>query len=84
MDNEKRRAVLLTKAKAFRACADVRDRKYRFRTYQNSFIGMDTVDMMVSLGLAVTRKEAVLLGRQLARELDLFSHVCDDVSILWL
>ena len=66
------------KARAFRQCVDIRDRRYRLRTYKKCFIGCDAVDSIVERGLAKSRTEAVELGRALARELGLFQHVTGD------
>lgn len=73
-----RHAKLLETAEAFRKCADVRDRRYRLRTFKQCFVAVDTVDMMLTNGLAETRQDCVQLARKLARELGLFRHVCDD------
>lgn len=73
-----RHAKLLETAEAFRKCTDVRDRRYRLRTFKQCFVAVDTVDMMLTNGLAETRHDCVQLARQLARELGLFRHVCDD------
>ena len=65
-------------AKAFRECVDVKDRRYRLKTYKNCFVGSEAVDMLVSTRIANSRSEAVEFGRTLARELNLFSHVTED------
>ena len=65
-------------AQAFRECVDVKDRRYRLRTYKNCFVGSEAVDMLVSTRIANSRSEAVEFGRTLARELNLFSHVTED------
>ena len=71
-------------AALFRECVDVRDRRFRMKTYKQCFVGSEVVDMLVNTRVVSTRKEAVQFGRTLAKELDLFSHVtgehafCDD------
>jgi Domain found in Dishevelled, Egl-10, and Pleckstrin (DEP) len=65
-------------AEAFQQLVEVKDRKYRFRRYKRCFIGAEAVDEMVSSGMAESRVEAVLLGRAMERELELFKHVSYD------
>ena len=69
---------LRTVAESFQKMVESRDRKFRFRTYQNCFVGAEAVDQMIASGLAESRIEAVQLGRALSRELDLFTNVSDD------
>jgi len=69
---------LRTVAESFQKTVESRDRKFRFRTYQNCFVGAEAVDQMIASGLAESRIEAVQLGRALSRELDLFTNVSDD------
>jgi hypothetical protein len=73
------------KADAFKQFVEVKNRLYRMRMYKNVFVGSEAVDAIVYNGLAGSRREAVQLGRSLARELGLFRHVtpgdhafCDD------
>ncbi|CAB9497546.1 Rac exchanger 2 protein [Seminavis robusta] len=63
-------------ARAFRKHVKVKDRRYRFSTYKDVFVGSDAVDYLVGKTTwASSRKEAVHLGRTLMGELDLFQHV---------
>ena len=73
-----RRMVLSDKLEAFKRVVQVKDNFYRRRKYKNTFVGCDAVDALVFNGIAETRKEAIQLGRALAREFGLFQHVCDD------
>lgn len=65
-------------AEVFKRLVEVKDRKYRFRKYKNCFVGAEAVDELVSSGMAESRVEAVLLGRAMERELELFKQVSDD------
>jgi hypothetical protein len=51
---------------------------YRFRKYKRSFVGSDAIDFLVHASLAKTRKDAVLLERELEETLHLFHHVTRD------
>lgn len=44
---------------------DVKDRKYRMKTYPTCFVGSEMVDYMVENQLAPSRSEAVKIGREL-------------------
>lgn len=74
------RAQLLLMAEKFRACAVVKDRKLRFRSYRQCFMGAETVNALVDSGVVGTHKEAVEYGRTLARELNLFRCVMGDYA----
>ena len=63
------------RADRLKAFVDVRDRTYRMVKYQSCFVGAEAVDEILFAGLTQTRQEAVILGRTLASELRLFSHV---------
>jgi hypothetical protein len=65
-------------ADKFRALADVRHRRYRFRMYKEVFVGCELVDKLVHCGVTQNRAEAVQVGRQLQKEMSLFHHVCDE------
>ena len=65
-------------AVAFERGMKVRDRVYRLRTYPNAFTGPQATTCLVQKGFVETRPDAVLLGRILMEELDLFEHVGDD------
>lgn len=60
------------KASKFRRIANVKDRRYAMRTFRSCFIGCEAVDEMIKTGLAENREEAVLLGRDMIKHLNLF------------
>ena len=59
-------------ANNFRANVDIKDRKYRLKTYKSCFIGSEGVDYLLETGHAQTREDAVTLGQSLAHEFNLF------------
>jgi len=65
-------------AEVFRKGVVVKDRRYLFRTYPQCFVGSEAVDFLVGSTLADSRLEAVDIGRNLAREFNLFEHVTKD------
>ena len=56
----------------------VRDRRYRMQVYKSCWIGKDCIDYLVRSRYVSSRAEAVHLGRRIAKELNLFEHVCRD------
>mmetsp|Transcript_31298 Transcript_31298/g.75298 ORF Transcript_31298/g.75298 Transcript_31298/m.75298 type:complete len:1825 (+) Transcript_31298:244-5718(+) len=52
----------------------VRDHRWRFRTYKQTFVGTECVDFLVRSQLVESRTAAVELGRKLVTELNLFEH----------
>jgi hypothetical protein len=68
-----------SKACMFYRIAVVKDRKYRFRTYRSVFVGKEMVDSMVVSGLAKNRDEAIQLGRFLAKKLNLFQNIENNI-----
>jgi hypothetical protein len=60
----------------------VKDRRYRLRTYRDSFLGSDAVTCLVGILKQIdpnyTREQAQILGRHLARKFNLFEHVTND------
>jgi len=56
----------------------IRNNRYRFRVYKDSFIGSECVDYLVRSNFARSRVEAVELGRRIASEIHLFEHVTLD------
>ncbi|CAB9515043.1 Dihydrolipoyl dehydrogenase [Seminavis robusta] len=62
----------------FRSNVDIKDRKYRLKTYKQCFVGSEGVDYLLETGHAQTREDAVMLGRSLAHEFHLFEHVTRD------
>ena len=67
------------KARIFYGLAVVKDCKYRFRTYRSVFVGKEMVDSMVGSGLCTTRKEAVTVGRILAKRFNLFQNIENNI-----
>ena len=55
----------------------VKNRKYRFKTYKRCFVGSEAVDFMVQSGWAKSREQAVLIGQMLQKEFKLFEHVVE-------
>lgn len=64
----------LEKARLFYKLADVKDRKYYFKTFRSAFVGQEMVDSLIGNGAVHSRKEAVALGRMLAERYDLFEN----------
>lgn len=65
-------------ARQFQRGCKVVDRKYHLRVYPKCFVGSQAVDFMVQSKMARNRQEAVELGRDFVRRLNLFEHVCRD------
>jgi hypothetical protein len=65
-------------ATQFRDGVEIKDRKYRFTTFRNCFVGKEAVDFIVRCGLASTRDEGVRLGRSIMKEIGSFEHVTRD------
>ena len=72
-ESDEFKASLEDIANNFRANVDIKDRKYRLKTYKQCFVGSDGVDYLLETGHAKTREDAVLLGRSLAHEFNLFT-----------
>ena len=53
----------------------IEDRKYRLKTYKQCFIGSQAVSILMDAGCCANRAQAVDIGRQLAKQLNLFEHV---------
>ena len=64
-------------ADEFKKNVEIKDRKHHLKTYKQCFIGKDAVDYLVSAGHAMTRDDAVSLGRALQQSY-LFEHVTRD------
>lgn len=77
-DSSDLRASLEHIANNFRANVDIKDRKYRLKTFKQCFIGTEAVDYLLETGHAQSRDDAVQLGRSLAHEFHLFEHVTRD------
>ena len=54
---------------------EVKDRRFRLKTYPSCFVGAEAVDYMVTSKIAESRQDAVRIGKALAREFFLFEHV---------
>jgi hypothetical protein len=69
-------------AQLFEKRVEVKDRRYRLKTYREAFIGVDAVDclhaILVDVDDKFTREHAILVGRELARKFRLFEHVTKD------
>jgi hypothetical protein len=70
--------MLRKAADSFREGVIVKTHVYHFKRYHRTFVGSQAVDYLVDSSLAATRKDAVILGRRLALELNLFRHVTND------
>eukprot|EP00934_Nitzschia_sp_Nitz4_P004621 Nitzschia sp. Nitz4//scaffold136_size62208//53331//58820//NITZ4_006378-RA/size62208-processed-gene-0.42-mRNA-1//-1//CDS//3329535648//4611//frame0 len=62
-------------AKDFRENVDVSAHVFRFKKYNDTFVGSEAVDWLVNSDKAPSRKAAVALGRKLCDEFNLFHHV---------
>jgi len=51
---------------------------YRLKTYKNTFTGKEAVDLFMTSGISSSRQDAVLLGRALMVEFNLFGHVANE------
>jgi len=65
-------------AERFRSGCAVCTHTYHLKKYPNTFVGSEAVDFMLSVNLASTREDAVFLGQQFCKDLNLFHHVCWD------
>ena len=54
------------------------DHTYRLKTYKNTFTGKEAVDLLLVAGITSSRQDAVLLGRALMVEYNLFGHVVNE------
>lgn len=63
---------------SLQAGVELKDRKYRLKTFKQCFVGSEAVDFLVSSGSAQTRQDAVRIGQALAAECHLFEHVTRD------
>ena len=70
-------------ATAFERGVKVQDRIYRLKKYKNVFHGKHAVSFFVKKGFCSTRQDAVLLGRLLMEEFNLFEHVGGVDFELW-
>jgi hypothetical protein len=56
----------------------VKDRRYHFKVYKQSFVGKELVDLLLANECANTRKEAVSLMRRINGQFELFEHVVNE------
>jgi hypothetical protein len=61
----------------FIECAEVKDRKYHFRSYPNCFVGKDVVAALIQKGYVENAQEAVDKGNILLKN-GLFAHVTQE------
>ena len=65
------------KAEKLESALDIKDRKYRFKTYKSCFIGSDAVKKIIELGFALNVDGAVYFGNQLIHH-NIIEHVIKD------
>ena len=70
--------ALLDAANALENGILIKDYKWRSKTYKDTFVASNAVDFMINSSLAETRRDAVKLGREMAKQLNLFQHVTND------
>jgi hypothetical protein len=54
------------------------DHTYRLKTYKKTFTGKEAVDLFLMAGITTSRQDAVLLGRALQVQYNLFGHVVNE------
>ena len=64
--------------KFFESNMKVTDHTYRLKVYKGTFTGSEAVDLFQFAGITSSRQDAVLLGRALVTEYNLFRHVCNE------
>jgi Domain found in Dishevelled, Egl-10, and Pleckstrin (DEP) len=70
-------------AKVFEKGIKVKDEYYHLKLYKNVFRGKRAVDFLVSLkSVCTNRRDAVLLGRLLAEQCHLFTHITRDHELV--
>lgn len=62
----------------FRSNMKERDHTYRLKVYKRTFTGKEAVDLLLMAGMTSSRQDAVLLGRALMIDYNLFGHVTDE------
>ncbi|KAL3921620.1 MAG: hypothetical protein SGILL_002658 [Bacillariaceae sp.] len=60
----------------------LRDHRWRVKVYKKSFVGSECVDFLVRARYATSRAAAVTLGRKIAKQFNLFEHVCRDHELM--
>lgn len=62
----------------FRNNMKVGDHTFRLKVYKRTFTGTEATDLLLMAGITSSRQDAVLLGRALMIEFNLFGHVTDE------
>mmetsp|Transcript_27823 Transcript_27823/g.67361 ORF Transcript_27823/g.67361 Transcript_27823/m.67361 type:complete len:1915 (+) Transcript_27823:417-6161(+) len=62
-------------AKKLRMGIQIKDRRYRLKTYRRCFIGSEAVDFLVQASFALSRDDAVDLCQRIMQELHIIEHV---------
>ena len=62
---------------AFKQNMVIKDRKYRLKEFKQCFVAQEAVTWLTESGYALTREDAVEVGKSLQRS-NLFDHVCGD------
>ena len=65
-------------AKAFVANIKAKQHKMRLMIFEDTFLGSEAVDFLVTSKFASSRIEAVQMGRAITKEYNLFEHVTND------
>ena len=76
--SNKRIHSLTEVAEALELNISVGRHRWRLKTYENCFVAKDAITYLVTAGFTRDRKAAVLLGKRVQRELNLYHHVCGD------
>ena len=71
--------TLQLQAKQLQTNLDIRNRRFKFKTYKQCFIGLDAIKVMISLNLASNENEAIVLGNKLI-ESNMIQHVTKEHS----
>jgi hypothetical protein len=54
------------------------DHKYHRRTYKDTFLGSEVINLLMVSGVSSSRDDALLFGRAIAHTCNLFRHVAND------
>lgn len=65
---------LLEKATTLEKNLDIQDRKWRFKTFKNCFIGSEAIKIIINLKYATNISEAIALGNAFIKH-DIIKHV---------
>ena len=68
--------------KSLRAGVEVKDRKYRLKTYKECFVGTDAVDYLIESDAAKSRQDAVRLVQPLVTDYHQIEHITRDHGFL--